>query len=155
MNICDVLENCNSEIEEKLLKDIKVISDYYHDINHVINNRKLILDEEKFLEFFNDTLALIENMGVRIILPKILKNILKPRIKLEKLSNTTVSHLTINNIAKYDWMIALGDTCISKEEFEGLLTKNKRLIKISDEYFNVDLNEIKHIIKVLESPLQI
>ena len=151
MNICDVLENCNSEIEEKLLKDIKVISDYYHDINHVINNRKLILDEEKFLEFFNDTLALIENMGVRIILPKILKNILKPRIKLEKSSNTTVSHLTINNIAKYDWMITLGDTCISKEEFEGLLTKNKRLIKISDEYFNVDLNEIKHIIKVLES----
>ena len=150
VNIHEVLKE-DVDYKDRLLHDVEVASNYYPKLEAVLNKKSIALGGDDFLSFFNDALPLIENMGVGIILPKSLKNILKPRIKLQKSANSSTGKLSINNIAEYDWMIAIGDSYISKDEFEDILSKNKRLVRISHNYYNVDLDYVKHLIKVLKS----
>ena len=60
----------------------------------------------------------------------------------------------------FDWSIAAGNTFMSKEEFQKLISKYKGIVKFKDQYIYLDSREMERILKQLDkkpslSPLDI
>ena len=108
----------------------------------------------EFSGFFMDILPLLEIMGISVILPKSLEKIVKPKLVLdlkstEELSQERKTYLSLEELVKFDWKFAIGEDDSSKEEFEKLLEKSEKIVKIKDNYVILDEKEMKSFIKRL------
>ncbi len=140
----------------QLLSDLYLIQEYFPEIREAVDLKKpIILDMNEFSGFFMDILPLLEIMGISVILPKSLEKIVKPKLILdlkstEELSLKRKTYLSLEELVKFDWKIAIGEHDISKEEFKKLLKKSEKIVKIKDNYVILDKNEIKSFIKRLD-----
>ena len=139
----------NKALKTSLLKDTYLINEIFPDFNRVIDKQEdLEFNLEDFSKFFEDTLPLFEVMGISIILPKSLQKIFKPKLKLEIASNKTdESYIKFNDLTKFDWKVAIGNTTCTPEEFEKIVEKSKGLVKIANDFVMLDEREVKSLIK--------
>ncbi|MCC7553840.1 MAG: DEAD/DEAH box helicase [Methanobacteriaceae archaeon] len=148
----------NYEITDKKLKilsDIYLIKEHLPEIENSLDFKKDIrFNLDEFSEFFINILPLFDIMGISIILPKSLKKIYTPKLVLNVQSTRDIknqkSYLSVKDIAKYDWKVAIGSKSYSKEEFEKLVEKSKGLVKIANEFVVLDENQAKSFIKKLD-----
>ncbi|MEN4018731.1 MAG: DEAD/DEAH box helicase [Methanobacterium sp.] len=149
----DYIEN-NRKLQ--LLSDLYLIQEYFPEIRETVDLKKpIILDMNEFSGFFMDILPLLEVMGISVILPKSLEKIVKPKLVLDLKSTKELSlerktYLSLEELVKFDWKIAIGENDISKEEFKMLLEKSEKIVKIRDNYVILDKKEIKSFIKRLD-----
>ncbi|BDZ70605.1 DEAD/DEAH box helicase [Methanobacterium petrolearium] len=140
----------------ELLSDLYLIQEYFPEIKQALDLKKpIILDMNEFSGFFMDILPLLKVMGISVILPKSLDKIVKPKLifdlkSTKELSLERKTYLSLDELVKFDWKIAIGEHDISKEEFKKLLRKSEKIVKIRDNYVILDENEIKSFIKRLD-----
>ena len=152
-SINDVIATTNDKtLKTNLLKDVYLINDVFPDFNRVIDfNEDLEYNLDDFSKFFTDTLPLIENMGISIILPKSLRKIFKPKLKLElSTSKNEESYIKFSDLTKFDWKVAIGNTECSLEEFEKITDKTRGLVKIANEFVMLEEREVKSLIKQIK-----
>lgn len=148
--INDKKRNNNEKLQ--LLADTYLIKRLLPEIKQVIDNGKVIeFTLKKFSMFFKNTIPLFEIMGIKIILPKQLQELYKPKLALNlKQSPHDKKYLSLEDILKFDWKIALGSYEYTKDEFEKLLKKSGYLVKIRNEYIIINEKEAKSIIKKMD-----
>ena len=152
-SINDVIATTDDKtLKTNLLKDVYLINDIFPNFNRVIDfNEDLEFDLDSFSKFFTDTLPLFENMGIKIILPKSLQKVFKPKLKLEiATKNPDSSYIKFSDLTKFDWKIAIGNTTCTIKEFEEIAEKSKGLVKIANEFVMLDEREIKSLIKQIK-----
>jgi SNF2 family DNA or RNA helicase len=92
-------------------------------------------------------------MGISMILPKSLEKVLKPQLTLNIKSKEPgideKAYLSLKELVKFDWELAIGDKKITVAEFKKLLKKSEGLVKLANEYVILDEKEIKSLIKRL------
>lgn len=139
-----------------LLSDLYLIMEYFPEISGAVNlETPITLKLDEFSGFFIDILPLLEIMGISVILPKSLEKIVKPKLVLdlkstEEFSLNRKTYLSLEELVKFDWKIAIGEHNIDKEELKKLLEKSEKIVKIKDHYVILDKNEIKSFIKRLD-----
>ena len=151
--IYDVIENTDDTLlKTNLLKDTYIINEIYPRFGTALNlNENLELDLDEFTNFFLNTLPLFEIMGLKIILPKSLEKIFRPKLKLEIASTQNEnSYLTFDDLTKFDWKIAIGHTSCSPQEFKKLAEKSKGLVRIANEFVMLDERDVKSLIKQID-----
>ncbi|MDR0911152.1 MAG: DEAD/DEAH box helicase, partial [Methanobrevibacter sp.] len=147
----------NYKITDKklqLLSDIYLIQDYLPEIAKSIDLKKPIeFNLEEFSSFFIDIIPLLEIMGISMILPKSLQKVFKPQLTLNIESKTPgineKAYLSLTELVKFNWELAIGDKKISINEFEKLLKKSEGLVKLANQYVILDKKEVKSLLNRL------
>ena len=146
------LEYLLSESIEKLnrmeiLKFISFIHAHLPATELLLTQESVALPKEKLESFLLDTSIIISNLGVEIVLPKELKNLLRPKLtlKVSTKAKSMRSFFDLNAMLEYDWQIAIGDEVISAEEFEKMVESGKELIAFRDNFVVISPEEAKNI----------
>lgn len=151
-NIYDAIGKTNNPLlKTNLLKDTYIINEIYPKFNDTLSlNENLELNLDDFTNFFLNTLPLFEVMGLKIILPKSLQKIFKPKLKLDITSQNEQSYITFNDLTGFNWKVAIGNTSCSPEEFKRLAEKSRGLVKIANEFVMLDERDVKSLIKQID-----
>lgn len=131
----------------EILKFIHFLTSYLPEISSLIEVEQIGLTQTRLEEFLLDTSTIISNLGIDIILPKELKNLLRPRLSLKVSSKSAnlQSFFDLQSMLEYDWQIAIGEQTLSVEEFEKLVETGKELIEFRDNFVVISAEEAKNI----------
>ncbi len=131
----------------EILKFIYFLSTYLPETRELLKQDTIELSRSKLEEFALKTSTIISNLGIDIILPKELKNLLRPKLSLKVSSKAKnlQSFFDLRSMLEYDWQIAIGDQTISLSEFEKLVESGKELIEFKDNFVIISPEEAKNI----------
>lgn len=139
--LCDALSEENSA---GLLKLLSPIRGFLDEIEFLSTQKSIELQGKRFEQFIMESSPLLASFGVKIVLPRELQHLIKPRLSRRIRSKTTpTSFLTLDKVLEYDWTIAIGDTHISLEEFQELVNQQSELVLFRDSYISISPEELK------------
>ena len=101
-------------------------------------------------------------IDINILIPQTLKNIVIPKAVLrahskgefnfqELFENKSIGTFTLDDMMDFSYEIALGDESISKEEFLELTKTAQKLIMYKDKYILLNPDDVKDLVKKLNS----
>jgi SNF2 family DNA or RNA helicase/uncharacterized Zn finger protein len=144
-----------------VLKDLTLLSEHFPDLKHVIETsgkKNLRYSSESFVEILLKILPSIKLFGINILLPKSLKQLVKPQLSLMMKSTgkkDKMSYFNLDSLLEFDWKIAIGDETIDSDEFFKLIKGMSGLIKIKDKFIFIDQYELDKLYKNLNNPPQL
>ncbi len=90
-------------------------------------------------------------LGIRFLLPKALRDILKPTLRIAAKSPGTISYLTLDSMLSFSWKIAIGDMELSESEFRKLMAGAEGIVRYRDRYVMLEPEEIKSLLRRLDA----
>lgn len=151
-------------IKKEISDQIYLASQYFEPLaKYMLSEGKtpILLTMTDILIVISQLSSILEKIDINIIIPNTLKNIVVPksilRAKSKKIDyNTifernTVGAFSLDDIMDFSYEVAIGDETISKEEFVKLTQNAQKLIMYKDKYILLDPQEVKNIIKKLNS----
>ncbi|MDP4240359.1 MAG: DEAD/DEAH box helicase [Bacteroidota bacterium] len=135
----------------KILQTLSLLSPFIRGLDTHINqgaNQPIRFDTNQFAPFLMEILPAIRLLDIKIMLPKSLQELLRPKASL-KLKRNTVSQgfIRLEQLLSFDWQVAIGDTLISPKEFEKMMKNASRLFKFKENYIYVSDAEIEKLHK--------
>lgn len=137
-----------------LLKDLAMLAEYMPELNEIIKTsgqKAVVFNNITVADLLQKALPALDLFGIRILLPKSLQEILKPKISIKLSSKKNKSHLSLHELLAFDWRVALGDYFFSEEEFLNLSKNAGKLIRIKNRYAFITKEDIEKIIKSFSS----
>lgn len=151
-----------SSIRLDVLRNLAMLGDYFPQINLLLSSKgkeQLFFDSDEFVEILFKILPTIKLFGIKILLPKALRKLMRPKVSLKLDAETDesgsvggASLLNLANMLSFSWQIALGDKMFSQSDFMKMVKQFSGIVKINDEYVFFDENEIKTLLDKLENP---
>ncbi|HMO37839.1 MAG TPA: SNF2-related protein [Saprospiraceae bacterium] len=143
-----------------ILRDLSILAEHFPKLSQLIasgGQARLVFQAEAFVEVLFKILPIIKLFGIRVSMPKALQKILRPQVSLamESEENGIVklsSVISLENILRFQWQIALGNEHLSPEAFLRMVTQFSGIVKWRDQYIYFDEKEIKTLIDKLENP---
>ncbi|HFS82579.1 MAG TPA: DEAD/DEAH box helicase [Epsilonproteobacteria bacterium] len=131
----------------EVLKFIAFLNAHLPETSTLLKEASIELSREKLETFLLNTSTIIANLGIDIILPRELKNLLRPKLTLKASSKSKnlQSFFDLRSMLEYDWQIAIGDQTISVEAFEKLVEEGRELIEFRDHFVVISPEEAKNI----------
>lgn len=134
------------------LEQALVFSGFLPAIAKLSKTETIIVKDDDLAVFILDASGLLSRLGVKIIVPKELHKILRPRRVLEAKKRASVKkYLDIKTAFSFSWQAAIGDDIVSTLEFLQLLKKGMRLVHWKGNWVRVDPDEASKIMAALES----
>ena len=135
----------------KILQTLSLLSPFIRGLDTHINqgaNQPILYDTVDFAPFLMEILPAIRLLDIKIMLPKSLQELLRPKVSLKLKRNTaTEGFIRLENLLSFDWQVAIGDTLISPKEFDKLMKNASRLFKFKENYIYVSDAEIEKLHK--------
>ncbi|MCY7330040.1 MAG: DEAD/DEAH box helicase family protein, partial [Saprospiraceae bacterium] len=142
-----------------LLRDLSTLADFFPDLRGLLTDKgqkPLHYAARDFAQVLLEKLPIIALFGLRVLLPKSLSKILRPQLSLRLAENPgrvfSNSMLSLQEMLKYQWQVAIGDQDLTPDEFLQLLKSTTGLVKIRGEYVYFDEKEIKSLAEKLAKP---
>ncbi len=133
----------------EVLQSLAQLSGFINGLDRYINSlgeKDMIMGISEFGPFLMQMVPAIQLMDISVLLPKSLKNILKPcaSVKLKTKSNGK-SYFRLDKLLDFEWQVAVGDTLMDEQEFKNLLQKSEGLIRFKSAYIYVDQAELEKL----------
>ena len=150
-----------SSIRLDILRDLAMLADYFPQISDIVASKgrdKIYFNAQDFVKVLFKILPTIRLFGIKVLLPKSLRKLMRPKISmlLESTEETGVvkqkSMLNMDEMLNFQWQVAVGDTYVSQEEFLQMVHKYEGIVKLNDQYVFFDENEIQTLLNKLEQP---
>jgi uncharacterized Zn finger protein/superfamily II DNA or RNA helicase len=143
-----------------VLKDLMLLSDYFPKLNSIVESqgtKHLSYDNVSFVSIMLKTLPALGLFGIRILLPRGLKHLVRPQATLLakqkfKDNKPVVSFLNFDDLVSFDWQIALGGERLSVKDFSKMVVGLNGIVKLKDQYVLVQEEDLKKMYKKLENP---
>ncbi len=142
----------------EILKDLCLIGNYLPQVNTLLSNKgkeSVSISLSEFSGLLTIILPIVRLLGVNIILPRSLKNLVFPNLYLQIKKNpgkqVSVKSLTgLTELLDYQWQVSLGDRHIDADEFLKMVQGLNGLVKLKDQYIFLDEAQIRALQKNLE-----
>ena len=138
-----------------ILKMLSLLSPFVRGLDNYINSggtEQIRFGINEFSPFLMEILPAIRLLDVKILLPKSLQHILKPKTSLKlKQKSAQQGYVRLDALLAFDWQIALGDDLISPEEFDRLLENASGLFRFKEKYIYVSEDELEKLHKRINS----
>lgn len=134
----------------EILKSVIQISAFIDGLDAYINSKgksKILMDTQSFAVFLMDFIPVIRLLDVKILLPKSLQNIIKPKPSVKIKTQSDKSYIGLKDLFDFNWQIALGPNVVDQDEFKKLLKNSKGLIKYKSNYIHVDEKDLENLYK--------
>ncbi len=104
---------------------------------------------DEFAGLMFKIIPVIKNYGIKVILPKALKNLLRPKISMSLSSSASAvkSFIDLEKILQFQWKIALGDILMDKEEFRSLVSGLSGIVKLKEQYVYLNQADLKELME--------
>lgn len=140
-----------NENRYEILQSLTQLSSFIDGLDNYINTqgeREIVMNNATFTPFLMSMIPAIQLLDIDIMLPKALREILKPKssVKIKKRPEGK-SFLNLAQLFDFDWQIAIGDTLMDEAEFKKLMTKSDGLIKYKANYIYVNQQDLEKIHK--------
>ena len=143
-----------------VLRDLSHLSDFFPQISILTasqGEKDLFFDGEEFVKVLLEILPTIRLFGIRVLLPKALRKLIRPQLSMSLKGKDTsiVKHTSIvglDSMMAFQWQVALGDRLLSKDDFLEQVQKLSGIVRLHDQYVYFDENEVKALIGKLEHP---
>lgn len=149
-----------TDIRMDALRDLAMLSEYYSGLSDLVamkGQEPLTYDPEEFADILFKILPTIRLFGIKVILPKSLRKLIRPSLSMsvsseEGATSNSTSLLNLDELLNFEWRIALGGQLLTKEEFLKLVKKNKGIVAFQNQYAFFDEKEIEKLIDQLDNP---
>jgi uncharacterized Zn finger protein len=136
----------------EILQSLTQLSSFISGLDAYINNQgdeDIIMRNDVFTPFLMDMIPAIQLLDIDILLPKALRDILKPKVslKLKSKSKDGKSFMRLDQLLDFDWQVAIGDTLMGEEEFNALLKNSEGLLKYKSNYIYVNQTDLEKLYK--------
>jgi SNF2 family DNA or RNA helicase/uncharacterized Zn finger protein len=157
LKLRDILENDKYDnIRLEILKDLSLIANYLPQINDLLSDtsRTIVwLPFDDFPEILNNIIPLIRMLGVKVLLPKDLEDLVHPYLAMRgngfpELRSDEL--LTRDALLQFKWDVCIGDERIDADEFFELVNNLNGFVKLRDRYLFLNESEIRSLKKNYE-----
>jgi len=135
----------------KILQTLSLLSPFIAGLDSHINlgaNQPILFNTNQFAPFLMEILPAIRLLDIKILLPKSLQELLRPKASLKlKRSTDSQGFIRLEQLLSFDWQVAIGDTLMSPKEFDKLMKNASRLFKFKENYIYVSDSEIEKLHK--------
>jgi SNF2 family DNA or RNA helicase/uncharacterized Zn finger protein len=144
-----------------VIKELMQLQEHFPEFKSILaNDEKKIIsyNAEKFANFLLQIIPVLKLLGVEILLPKSLKNIIKPAASLRVKSNGTAAvktYMDLMSLLDFEWQVAIGEELISKGDFLNLVKGMNGIFKIKDQFILVSKEELDKLLKHLQNEDQL
>jgi uncharacterized Zn finger protein/superfamily II DNA or RNA helicase len=142
-----------------VMQDLAMLEEYLPEVRQMVSSKgheMVRLDSQSFVRVLTDTLPALELIGIRVLLPKSLRKIIRPQAALSMDSfenpDAAVGYLNLQEILSFQWQVALGEQFMDAKAFLAQVRQMRGLVKIQDQYVLVDEKEMQALIKKLQQP---
>ncbi|OGC51128.1 hypothetical protein A2982_02990 [candidate division WWE3 bacterium RIFCSPLOWO2_01_FULL_39_13] len=141
----------------RLSQDLATIKPHLPVIKELMGSKKtdyVNFSASQFVNVLFEMLPVIKLLGLNLVLPKGLDEIIRPKVtmKLKSKSMTSMGHgLNLAEMLEFDWQVALGSKHISVSEFKQLLKKSRGIINFKNEFIYLNEAEINSLLKTIQS----
>ena len=147
-----------ADIRMDILKDLNLLGKYLPSVNTIVASRGEhvpLVSAAQFSVILMQILPLVRLLGISIMLPKSLRNLIRPQLMLKVRKNQTTSAsvqslVGLSTLLDYDWQVTLGEENMSVEEFFKMVKGLNGLVRIKDQYLFLDESDIKTLQKSLD-----
>ena len=147
-------------IRMEVLRDLSMLAEYFPQIQQLIASRgtaELFFDSEQFVDVLFRILPIIRLFGIKVLLPKSLRKLLRPKMSLALTASESgkvgsKSMIGMDKIMEFDWQVAVGGQLVNASTFIDMAKKYSGIVKLNDEYVYFSEGEIKKLINQLEAP---
>jgi len=138
-----------------ILKELSLLASLVRGMEKYINcdgATPIIFTSGEFTSFLFDMIPAIRLLGVKVMLPKSLQEIIRPKVsmRISKKQTDGKSYLRLDEMLQFDWQVALGNEVVSTEEFRQLIRRARGLIRFRQQYIYVDEQDLVRLKKSLE-----
>lgn len=124
-------------------KDIDLLSQFMPEVGVYINDRGVYSMRYSMSEmprFLFEIQSVMRLLGIKIMLPKSLSTLIRPR-KSMRISSSQSSNSSgivgLSNLLSFDWRVSLGDQLVSVADFRKLIRRADTLIKYKSGYIYI------------------
>ena len=149
--LSDVLNNAQFDKSRyEILQSTTQLSPFISGLDPYINSlgkQQMKMELKQFAPFLIQVIPAIELLGISILLPKSLQQIVRPKtsLKIKSKSSKERSFLRLDQLLDFDWQVAIGDTVMGEQEFKQLLKTSDGLLKYKANYIYVSPQELEKI----------
>ena len=143
----------------KILQGVSLLNPFIRGLDTHINFRgdtPIRFTNAEFAPFLIDILPAIRLLDIKIMLPKSLQELLRPKVSVKiKRNDDGQGYISLYDLLSFNWQVALGNTIISPEEFNRLIGNASQLFKFKENYIYVNESDIEKLHKAFttEKPL--
>jgi len=141
------------DMRTEALKDLSLLSARLPEIKTLLTARgpmKISIPAASFSEILFHALPAIKLLGIRILLPKGMEEIVRPQLTVhanKQKSATFKSYLSMSEMLSFQWKVALGNENMQPEEFFALVKQSSGIVKIKNQYVYIGEKDIEYLIK--------
>lgn len=143
------------KVRYDVLKSFAHLVDSIPQLNEFLREngkRDIVLTLSDFEPFLLKSIPLIKLLGINLMLPKSMENILKPKASIiVDVAESNKSVISVDEMFRFDWRVALGDEVIDPGEFEKLMSRSTGLLKFKSNYIYADSEDLKKLGKHLSA----
>ena len=139
-----------------ILKELSLLGTFVQGLDFYINRHgstPIAFTLGEFTTFLFNMVPAIRLLGVKVMLPKSLQDIIRPKVsmKLSKKQTDGKTYLRLDEMLQFDWQVALGNEMMSPGEFQQLISRARGLIRFRQKYIYVSEQDIERLRKAFES----
>ncbi len=152
-NILNTLGRHFEQPQEKLLTGLGYAARLFEPLHRSLQSAKPLaaqLSVQEAFTFLRQSAALLEDSGFGVLVPpwwnspnSKLRLKMKVRSKQKKGNVTTSGGMTLDSLLKYNWELSIGDTTLSRQEFDALVALKSPLVEIRGQWVQLDSQQIE------------
>ncbi|MFK7924260.1 MAG: SNF2-related protein [Bacteroidia bacterium] len=142
-----------------ILRDIAMLVPHFPDLNQLVADKgvePLRYNSQAFVPILLQIMPIIELFGIKVLMPKALQKLLRPASNLmlegEDGMVKASSIISLEEMLRFRWQVAIGDQSYSAEAFRKLLQKYRGIVKLNDQYVHLDEKEVEKLLQAIENP---
>ncbi len=156
-----VLGRPAEKVRMEAARRLALASEYLPPLSRLLDSRgkeKPELDGGELARLLTGTAGILEIMGIRIALPRELRDLARPRPALRaelRALPAEATYLSLSSLLEFEWRVALGELEISVEDFRRLASRATGVVRFRDRYILLSPGEAQALLKrLLEPPPQ-
>lgn len=152
-----------------MLRDLSLLATYLPTVDDFLRRcredgalkEKIEVDGRSFIEDWFAALEVLNILGVKTLVPKVLREAFQPQLSLAIKGKTStasdgniVSYLSLRNMLEFDWSIATGNQFIPPEELFELSGRYGKFVRHKEMFLQLDEKDLAAISRHLTKPPQ-
>ena len=143
------------DVRLPIVQDLQILSDFLGEIKEIIETQGQIskeIEATRLSKILTDIFPVLQILGIKILLPKRLEKIVRPKLKatINSKNAKEESFLKLGSVWDFDWEVAMGEDKMSAADFERMIAQKAGLWRFKDQYVLLDEKEIALIVEQLK-----
>lgn len=136
-----------------LIRLFEHLCDYCTPLHDILEShgKPVSLEKDRLKDFLFEAVPMLDLLGVRVMLPKRLQNLLKPTLNISITGASGSGMLTAESMGQFNWKVAIGDRELTEEEFNDLLAHAGEVIQYEDDFIYLDPERLQALKTQMEA----